>query len=218
MQGDREERIRRRAYDLWEREGKPEGRGDAHWAQACAEIDEEDRKSAGASSTDADTGVVKKVVRRTKKAAAEVLGAGLNAVVDVVEEALAPKKPRAGKAKDEKASAGKAKPAKAKSEPAKAEATKGEAIQAETATSEPAPSEPGKPAAKASTKKSQLPTVETGSHAVAKTEDMAGAEKLLKPARGKSAKADESKAEVGKPAGAKSRRKSSTGQNSEVLH
>ncbi len=207
MQGDREERIRRRAYDLWEREGKPEGRGDAHWAQACAEIDEEDRASAGASSTDADTGVVKKAVRRTRKAAAEVLGAGLNAVVDVVEEALAPKKPRAAKAKS----------AKAKGEPAKAEATKGETVQAETAPGESASSEPGKPAAKGSAKtaakKTQLPTVETVSHAVAKTEDMAGAEKLLKPARGKAAKASESK-----PADTKTRRKSGTGQNSEVLH
>jgi len=207
MQGDREERIRRRAYDLWEREGKPEGRGDAHWAQACAEIDEEDRTSAGASSTDADSGVVKKVVRRTKKAAAEVLGAGLNAVVDVVEEARAPKKPRAGKAK-----AG-----KAKDESAKVEATKGETVQAETA-----PGESAKPAAKGSAKtsakKTQLPVVETGSHAVAKTEDMAGAEKLLKPARGKVAKTGEGKADETKAAGAKPRRKSSTGQNSEVLH
>lgn len=217
MQGDREERIRRRAYDLWEREGRPEGRGDAHWAQACAEIEEEDRTSAGASSTDAGTGVVKKVVRRTRKAAAEVLGAGLNAVVDVVEEALAPKKPRAGKGKDTKAKA-----VKAKDESPKAEATKGETVQAETASSETA-----KPAAKGSAKsfakKTRLPVVETGSHAVAKTEDMAGAEKLLKPARGKAAKAGEGKANESKPAESKpadtkTRRKPSTGQNSEVLH
>ena len=106
MQGDREERIRRRAHEIWEREGRPEGEHDAHWARACAEIDGEDR--AGDVSA---ANVVKKVVRRTKKAAADAIGAGVNAVVDVVEEALGQKKPRARKAKagtetaDEKTSA-----------------------------------------------------------------------------------------------------------------
>lgn len=99
MQGDREERIRRRAHEIWEREGRPEGQHDAHWARACAEIDDEDR----AGGTAASTNVVKKVVRRTKKAAADAIGAGLNAVVDVVEEALGQKKPRARKAKAEAA-------------------------------------------------------------------------------------------------------------------
>lgn len=32
------ERIRRRAYELWEQEGRPEGRELAHWAQAEHEI------------------------------------------------------------------------------------------------------------------------------------------------------------------------------------
>ncbi|MBP2315646.1 DUF2934 domain-containing protein [Azospirillum soli] len=109
MQGDREERIRRRAHEIWEREGRPEGQHDAHWARACAEIDDEDR--AGEASA---TNVVKKVVRRTKKAAADAIGAGMNAVVDVVEEALGQKKPRGRKAKaeaaDEKTSVAKESP------------------------------------------------------------------------------------------------------------
>ncbi|WP_448204681.1 DUF2934 domain-containing protein [Azospirillum sp. sgz302134] len=181
MQGDREERIRHRAYEIWEREGQPEGRGDAHWAQACAEIDAEDR-AASASDSDAGivkAGIVKKVVRRTRKAAEEALGAGLNAVVDVVEEALAPKKPRARKAKGEAAPADK---------PSKA-APKGEAAK-------PAP----KPAPKAAAKKSQLPVVDTGSHALAKTDLMDDAEKAVKPARGKA------------------RRKAPAGQNTEAAH
>jgi len=36
-----EERIRQRAYEIWEREGKPEGREDEHWTQACQEIEAE---------------------------------------------------------------------------------------------------------------------------------------------------------------------------------
>ena len=32
------ERIRRRAYELWESEGRPEGREHAHWHQAEMEI------------------------------------------------------------------------------------------------------------------------------------------------------------------------------------
>ncbi len=31
---DREERIRQRAYGIWEREGRPEGRHDDHWNEA----------------------------------------------------------------------------------------------------------------------------------------------------------------------------------------
>lgn len=32
-----EDRIRQRAYALWEAEGRPEGRHADHWSQACAE-------------------------------------------------------------------------------------------------------------------------------------------------------------------------------------
>ncbi|HYD29639.1 MAG TPA: DUF2934 domain-containing protein [Azospirillaceae bacterium] len=40
---DKEERIRRRAYEIWEREGAPHGQEDAHWARAVQEIEDEDR-------------------------------------------------------------------------------------------------------------------------------------------------------------------------------
>jgi hypothetical protein len=39
---DRERRIEARAYEIWEREGRPEGRHDAHWNAAAREIDAED--------------------------------------------------------------------------------------------------------------------------------------------------------------------------------
>lgn len=33
-----EEKIRQRAYEIWEREGRPAGRAEEHWRQACLEI------------------------------------------------------------------------------------------------------------------------------------------------------------------------------------
>ncbi len=35
---DIEERIRRRAYEIWEREGRPHGRDAEHWLQAREEV------------------------------------------------------------------------------------------------------------------------------------------------------------------------------------
>jgi len=40
-QQDREARIRQRAHELWEGEGRPEGRSDEHWERATAEVDRE---------------------------------------------------------------------------------------------------------------------------------------------------------------------------------
>ncbi len=39
----REERIRAKAYELWEADGKPGDRDENHWADAERLIDEEDR-------------------------------------------------------------------------------------------------------------------------------------------------------------------------------
>ena len=38
MVDQQDDRIRQRAYELWEREGRPEGREHAHWAEAAREI------------------------------------------------------------------------------------------------------------------------------------------------------------------------------------
>ncbi|MGO4637129.1 DUF2934 domain-containing protein [Mesorhizobium sp. 2RAF45] len=37
----RDERIKRRAYEIWEREGRPAGRDQEHWDQAVQEIEAE---------------------------------------------------------------------------------------------------------------------------------------------------------------------------------
>ena len=35
---DTGEQVRRRAYELWEAAGRPEGRGDEFWHEACADV------------------------------------------------------------------------------------------------------------------------------------------------------------------------------------
>ena len=39
---DREARIRRRAHEIWEAEGRPEGQADRHWSRAAEDLDRED--------------------------------------------------------------------------------------------------------------------------------------------------------------------------------
>jgi Protein of unknown function (DUF2934) len=41
-----QERIRQRAHEIWEREGRPEGRHAEHWAQAGQEIEAEGVEAA----------------------------------------------------------------------------------------------------------------------------------------------------------------------------
>ncbi|PDT34197.1 hypothetical protein CO671_22485 [Rhizobium sp. M10] len=42
MATDKHEQIRRRAYEIWEAEGRPEGADLRHWMQACDELAGED--------------------------------------------------------------------------------------------------------------------------------------------------------------------------------
>ncbi|WP_188259555.1 DUF2934 domain-containing protein [Azospirillum tabaci] len=49
---DRAQRVRRRAHDIWEREGRPDGRHDDHWAQAEAEVDDEIRAERQSEETE----------------------------------------------------------------------------------------------------------------------------------------------------------------------
>lgn len=38
MEGPSEQRIKQRAYEIWEEEGRPEGRAQDHWRRAEAEL------------------------------------------------------------------------------------------------------------------------------------------------------------------------------------
>jgi hypothetical protein len=55
---DREEQFRRRAYELWQQAGRPDGRHHELWHQASAE---------GAGQTLADAGFFDEAPRRTSK-------------------------------------------------------------------------------------------------------------------------------------------------------
>ena len=41
----REDKIRVRAYELWEKDGSPEGRADEYWEQARAQIEDEESEA-----------------------------------------------------------------------------------------------------------------------------------------------------------------------------
>jgi hypothetical protein len=45
-----EDEVRRRAHQLWEQEGQPEGRELEHWQQALAELEREDEREADTNS------------------------------------------------------------------------------------------------------------------------------------------------------------------------
>jgi hypothetical protein len=47
MDDERRKQIERRAYELWEEEGKPAGREQAHWDQAARELDEASGRDPG---------------------------------------------------------------------------------------------------------------------------------------------------------------------------
>lgn len=49
MASDREARIRTRAYELWERDGRPHGRDKEHWARAAREIEDDAGRGANMS-------------------------------------------------------------------------------------------------------------------------------------------------------------------------
>ncbi|MEY4983362.1 MAG: hypothetical protein RIR62_1628 [Pseudomonadota bacterium] len=50
------DRIRKRAHELWEREGRPEGRHEAHWQQAMQEITAADGAGPPPVLSDPDAG------------------------------------------------------------------------------------------------------------------------------------------------------------------
>lgn len=122
------ERIRRRAHELWESEGRPHGRDSDHWTQAEAEIRgagalEPTEKAAGSRKKPATS----KAAGKSTRAAAESLSEVASTPAEGTKSAPAKPakaKPAAPKAKAEdapKAAAGKT---TAKATPAKTPPTK----------------------------------------------------------------------------------------------
>jgi hypothetical protein len=51
MDDEREMRIRERAHEIWEREGRPEGAQEEHWRRASEEIDAENQGGSSAAES-----------------------------------------------------------------------------------------------------------------------------------------------------------------------
>lgn len=54
-----EDRIRARAHEIWEREGRPEGEELRHWDEARLEIEAEERVASGTGMDDGDAGAAR---------------------------------------------------------------------------------------------------------------------------------------------------------------
>ena len=52
MDDDREDRIRARAHEIWQREGSPKGHENDHWKEAEQELDAENTGAGSALSQD----------------------------------------------------------------------------------------------------------------------------------------------------------------------
>jgi hypothetical protein len=66
MSDDKPGKVEQRAYEIWDREGRPHGKALEHWHQAVAEIAREEKKATKAKVTGA-----KKKTAKAKKAAAK---------------------------------------------------------------------------------------------------------------------------------------------------
>jgi hypothetical protein len=54
---DREDRIRQRAHEIWEREGRPDGQAQGHWERAAQDLDREDAEIRREGVADQAAGV-----------------------------------------------------------------------------------------------------------------------------------------------------------------
>lgn len=97
MSPEQEDRIKQRAYEIWEREGRPDGRGDAHWSMAVQEIRAEDGWVDDAAVS---AGPTDDLSRQLGSAEASLAPKGTEPApqVPAPEEPAPAKKPRARKA------------------------------------------------------------------------------------------------------------------------
>ena len=73
MATDRQERIRHRAHEIWEKQGRPHGADYQHWDQATREIDAEDaaKKPAAKAGASKPAKPAAKAASPAKKAPAK---------------------------------------------------------------------------------------------------------------------------------------------------
>ncbi len=75
MATDRQERIRRKAHQIWDRSGRPDGHHDEHWRQATAEIEQEDAAPRPEKRKPADQHASPSAEKRSRRAADGIAGA-----------------------------------------------------------------------------------------------------------------------------------------------
>ncbi|WP_271894316.1 DUF2934 domain-containing protein [Candidatus Phyllobacterium onerii] len=54
MEKDKTNHVQKRAYELWEQQGRPDGKHEEHWKQAEQEFSEEEGFASGPSSRKLD--------------------------------------------------------------------------------------------------------------------------------------------------------------------
>ena len=70
-----EDRIRRRAYEIWEQEGRPDGREVDHWLRAAREIADEEGRGEGMAAAAASAPAVSAPTASTPTASTPTAGA-----------------------------------------------------------------------------------------------------------------------------------------------
>ncbi|QPC91579.1 DUF2934 domain-containing protein [Mesorhizobium sp. INR15] len=94
MVDDKDDRIRRRAYEIWQRSGEGHGEHQHHWDQASAETEREDRQP-GEQAGAAMPGAVIMPAGEPDPLAAEALGmSGDERGRPSMGEAMSTKRPR----------------------------------------------------------------------------------------------------------------------------
>ena len=66
---DREEKIRQRAYSIWEQEGHPHGRAEHHWQRAAREVEGQPEVAAAERPVSASAAPAEKPAPQRRKAA-----------------------------------------------------------------------------------------------------------------------------------------------------
>ncbi len=92
---DKEERIRQRAYALWEQEGRPEGRQEEHWQRARDEIEAEGmgQEGFGSAAIAAEAGTSGGTMSAPAATPAEGLASSPAPVEPATPNAAAPARP-----------------------------------------------------------------------------------------------------------------------------
>src|SRR4051812_35216528 len=95
MSPEQEDRIKKRAYEIWQREGCPHGRDDVHWSMAMQEVRAEDGWVDDAADPTEPTDDLS---RQLGSAEASLAPEGITPAEAAPEELAPARKPRARKA------------------------------------------------------------------------------------------------------------------------